>query len=124
MEIVVSYYSQWWFAVFLVGITLFVLTAYQMLTAERLVDRYLWQLLLATSMIIVGNSLGNPPETNIVTLAPGEELIGSDVLGKTVTGRSKVRVIVRLPDRKFSVRDFMIPPGKQLEIRSSTPIEK
>lgn len=124
MEIVVSYYSHWWFAVFVGGIALFVLSGYQLLTAERLVDRYVWQLVLAMSMIIVGNGLSNAPETNVVTLAPGEELVGSDLSGTTLSGRTKARVIVRLPDGKLSVRDFLVPSGKELEIRSSTPIGK
>ncbi len=124
MEVVVSYYSLWWFVVSLVGITLFAISGYLLLAAEKPSERHLWQLLLATAMIFAGNGFSSAPETNAVTLAPGEELVGSGVSGMTAGGMSKVSVIVRLSDGKFSVRDFRVPPGKQLEIRSSTPIEQ
>lgn len=130
MESVVSYYSLGWFWFFLLGLIVFTVTACSVINSpDKNPLPFLGVLMGSTVMIIAGNAASSPPETNIVTLAPGEELVGSYVSKVPLRSRRSARVIVRLADGKFCVRDVMINDGeqleiRQLEIRSITPIEK
>ena len=130
MESVVSYYSLGWFWFYQLGLIVFTATACCMINLPvKNPMPFLGALMVSMVMIIAGNAASNPPETNVVTLAPGEELVGSYVSKVPLMSTRSARVIVRLADGKLSVRDVIINDGeqleiRQLEIRSITPIEK
>lgn len=123
MESVVSYYSAVWFLIFVLGVLVIGIATGAIMTRPAKTNPlpYFTALGMALLLILAADNESNPPETNVVTLAPGEELVGSHVSDGS---RKVARVIVRLADGKFSVRDVTIKDGEQLEIRSSTPIER
>lgn len=126
MEVVVSYYSSIWFSIFVLGVMVFGIATGGLMSmpAKSNPWPYFAALGMALLLILAANSESHPPETNVVTLAPGEELVGSHLSEEALRSRRIARVIVRLADGKLSVRDVTIKEGEQLEIRSSTPIER
>ena len=126
MESVVCFYSGSWFIVALLGLILFGVASFQVLVRSDDNPRpFTLMAFVAMILIIIGNEKSKPPEASVVTLAPGEELVGTD-LSKSSSkhGRRAATVIVRLPDGKFSVRDFLVPNDKELVVRTSTSSEK
>jgi hypothetical protein len=123
MESVFSFYSAVWYSFMVGGLTLVGMALFRVLesVAHKNGDttRGVMVLILAASLVIIGAAESNPPYTNVIQLSPGEELVGS-----CARGQNGARVIVRLEDGQYSVRDVILPKGKELEIRSSSRIEK
>jgi hypothetical protein len=120
MEVVVGFYSASGYTVMIVG--LIVLTASVTRTLTRTTPqtgRTVAALALGTTLALIGGWWLEAPTSSVITLAPGEEFVGSSKLGS-----DGARAIIRLPDGQYSVRDVVLPKDKELEILRSTPIDK
>ena len=120
MEALVSFYSVGWMLLLIVSLIVFVVgvTRWVMETDQS----GLGCALVLCSFFPLGLAIGGvtrPPQTNVIQLSPGEELVGSHQ-----RLNSWARVVVRLENGEYSVRDVILPTGKELEIRESIRIEK
>ncbi len=120
MEALFSCYSVGWLLllflcliVFVVGVTRWVMETDESGKGFALV---------LGSFLPLGLAIGGvtrPPQTNVIQLSPGEEVVAS-----YQKPNSSARVVVRLENGDISVRDVILPTGKELEIRQSIRIEK
>lgn len=119
MEALVSFYSVGWMLllftsliVFVAGVTRWVVETDLSGVGFALVVCSFFALDLAVW------SAMRPPQTNVIQLSPGEEVVGS-----YQRPNSRARVVVRLENGEYSVRDVILPTGRKLEIRESIRIE-
>jgi hypothetical protein len=127
MESTVNFYSFNGFVIFLIGLVMAVcsLIVYLLVTVFA-PERVSWCVppligfVLGAVVSYIGNIQADAPMTNVVHLAPREELVGSHVEIDYSACKATARVIVRCPDGRLSVRDVNLPQGTELEIRSTS----
>jgi hypothetical protein len=120
MEALVSFYSVGWILLLLLSLIVFVVGVTRWVIETD--DSGKGFALVLGSFLPLGLAIGGatrPPQTNVIQLSPGEEVVGS-----YQKPNSWARVVVRLENGEYSVRDVILPTGKELEIRGSIRIEK